>query len=203
MDGDRHVGMTQARQVHDDSPVTLQAVAATYAADMTVAAMVLGSVPPAREWDLLDRGVHAMQARDWPAMLAPISRDLLRAPSVVYRLRDLMERNGLPADHLWLEVAASDDVLKTPGVVRALARRHRVGCGISLDEGFGDRALLPDLAAVGISFIVLHPASDRSVASDLSAMIIGRSLSRRARAHGITTIGPPDLDADVILPPMP
>jgi hypothetical protein len=58
--------MTQARQVHDDSPVTLQAAAATYVADMTVAAMVLGRVPPAREWDLLDRGVHTMQARCCP-----------------------------------------------------------------------------------------------------------------------------------------
>jgi len=203
MDGHHPVGTTQARQALHDGLVTLDATTATCAADGMLAAMALRRVPPEREWDMIDRAVHAMEARDWPAVIVPISHPTLTAPSIAYRVRDLMERHGLPADRLWLEVATPDDVLGAPGVVRALAGRHRVGCGVSIEEGFGDRALLPDLATAGISFVVLHPEPDRSVASDLSAMIIGRSISRRARANGMTTIGPPDLDADVILPPVP
>lgn len=203
MDGDRHMGTAHARQALDDDLLAPHSAVATCTADGTVAAIALGNVPLEGEWDRLERGVHAMEARDWPAVLAPISRGLLQTPSLVHRLRELMDRHGLPADHLWLELAASDDVLEVPAVVRALARRHRVGCGINLDEGFGDRALLPELATMGIRFIVLHPGPGRAVASDLSAMIIGRSITRRARAHGITTIGPPNLDADVILTAMP
>jgi hypothetical protein len=201
MNGDRSLTTLPEREALTSDMMTLDAVVAKWAVDDTVAAMMLGWVPPEREWDLLDRGVHAMEARDWPAIVAPISGESLRAPSMAYRLRDLMERHGLPTDQLWLEAAASEDVLASAGVVRGLARRHRVGCGISLNAGFGDRALLPDLAALGISFIVLHPEPDRSVASDLSAMIIGRSLSRRARAYGMTSIGPADLDTDVVLSP--
>lgn len=200
MDGDVDRGTAQARQALHDGMVTLDASTATCAADGTVAAMALRRVPPGREWDMVDRALHAMEARDWPAVIVPISRPTLAAPSIAYRVRDLVERHGLDPHRLWLEIASSEDVLDAPGVVTALARRHRMGCGVRLDEGFEDRALVPELSKLGITFMVLHAGQERSVASDLSAMIIGRSLSRRARAHGITTVGPAEVDADVILP---
>lgn len=144
-----------------------------------------------------------MRERDWPALIAPVSGATLAIPSLAHRLRDLVTTHGVHDSQLWLEVMSSADVLDAPRLVSMLARRHSVGCSVHIDEGFEERALLPELAALGISFIVLHPGKDRCVASDLSAMIIGRSLSRRARANGITALGPTDLDADILLLPEP
>jgi EAL domain-containing protein (putative c-di-GMP-specific phosphodiesterase class I) len=157
----------------------------------------------ATEWTMLDRAVHAMEARDWPAVIVAVSGASLASPSFAYRLRDLMEQHHLPADRLWLEVDSSHSVLRLPGVVRALAQRHLVGCRMPIDDAFEERALLPDLVATGISFAWLEPGDARSIADDLSALIAGRSLLRRARMHGISVIGPPDLSPDMVPPPVP
>lgn len=155
------------------------------------------------EWTVLDRAVHAMEARDWPAVLVPVSAASLEAPSFPYRVRDLMERHGLPSDHLWLEIASSDEVLELPGVVSALATRHPVGCRMPIDDAFEERALLPDLVSAGVSFAWLEPGDARSIADDLSALIAGRSLLRRARMHGMWVIGPADLSPDMVPPAGP
>jgi hypothetical protein len=67
------VGTTQARQALHDGLVTLDATTATCAADGMLAAMALRRVPPEREWDMIDRAVHAMEARDWPAVIVPMT----------------------------------------------------------------------------------------------------------------------------------
>lgn len=154
------------------------------------------------EWTALDRAVHAMEARDWPAVLVPISAASLEAPSFPYRLRDLMERHRLLADRLWLELDSSASALELAGVVNALAARHPVGCRMAIDDAFDERALLPDLLAAGVSFAWLQPGDARSIADDLSALIAGRSLLRRARMQGMWVIGPADLSPDMVSPGM-
>lgn len=155
------------------------------------------------EWTLLDRAVHAMEARDWPAVLVPVSGASLEAASFAYRVRDLMEEHGMVPDRLWLEINSSQSVLDLPGVTRALALRHPVGCRMPIDEAFEERALLPELVAAGASFAWVRPAHARSIADDLSALIAGRSLVRRARMHGMRVIGPADLSPDLVPPADP
>lgn len=154
----------------------------------------------ATEWTMIDRAVHALEARDWPAVIVPVSSASLRAPSFAYRVRDLMEQHELAAHRLWLEIDSSQSVLGLQGVVRCLAERHPVGCRMPIDDAFDERALLPDLVAAGVSFAWLQPAGARSIADDLSALIAGRSLLRRARLQGMSVIGPPDLEPDMVPP---
>lgn len=155
------------------------------------------------EWTLLDRSVHAMEARDWPAVLVPLSAASLEAPSFPYRVRDLMEQHALAPDRLWLEIDSSQAVLDFAGVARALAARHAVGCRMPIDEAFEERALLPELVAAGASFAWVQPGRALSIADDLSALIAGRSLLRRARMHGMRVIGPVDLSPDMVPPADP
>lgn len=155
------------------------------------------------EWTMLDRALHAMEARDWPAVLVPLSAASLEAPSFPYRVRDLMERHQVPPGRVWLEIDSSQAALELAGVVRALANRHTVGCWMPIDDAFEERSLLPELAAAGVSFAWLEPGDARSIADDLSALIAGRSLVRRARMHGIRIIGPADLAPDMVPPTAP
>lgn len=150
------------------------------------------------EWTMIDRAVHAMEARDWPAVIVPVSSASLQSPSFAYRVRDLMDEHELAPDRLWLEIESSRSALGLQGVVRCLAERHAVGCRMPIDEAFAERALLPDLVGAGVSFAWLQPADARSIADDLSALIAGRSLLRRARMHGMWVIGPADLSPDMV-----
>lgn len=152
------------------------------------------------EWTMLDRAVHAMEARDWPAVIVPVSGASLAAPSFAYRVRDLLEQHRLLTDRVWLEIASAESAIEFAGVVRSLADRHTVGCRIPIDDALGQRSLLPELMAMGVSFAWLQPGNAQSVADDLSALIGGRSLIRRARVHGISVIGPPDLAPDMVPP---
>lgn len=154
----------------------------------------------ALEWSVLDRAVHAMEARDWPAAIVPITRDSLAAPSFAYRVRDLAERHGVDPRRIWLELDSPDAVLALPGVVGVLSVRHRVGCRIDGAHAMEERIHVPDLAEAGITFAWIAPGSARSLADDLSMLIGGRSLVRRAHTHGIQVIGPSALDADMTPP---
>ena len=152
------------------------------------------------EWTMLDRAVLAMEARDWPAVIVPISRASLRAASLAYRLCDLMEQHGLEDDRLWLELDSSLTALAVPGTVAALARRHTVGCRMDGADAFSERALLPDLAAMGLTFAWVDDDGAGEPDGSLSALIAGRSLVRRGRVHGITIIGPEALGTDMAPP---
>lgn len=152
------------------------------------------------EWSVLDRAVHAMEARDWPAAIVAISSASLAAPSFAYRLRDLAERHGLDPRRIWLEVDSPSAALALRGVVGTLAIRHAVGCRIDGDHALDERVLIPDLANAGVSFTWLHPGDGITVADDLSALIGGRSLVRRARTHGLMVIGPAELGTDLMPP---
>ena len=199
-----------SRTTHRD---VLHAIGAARGAPVTangsneVVAMALSPRDPAgdpgTEWMLLDRAVHAMEARDWPSVIVPISRASLTAPSFTYRLRDLAEQHDMPTDRIWLEVDSSKAALELAGVVSALAQRHPVGCRMPIDRALEERALLPDLVTAGVSFAWLQPGDARSIADDLSSLIGGRSLIRRARLHGVVTIGPADVCPDMVPPLAP
>ena len=155
------------------------------------------------EWTLLDRAAHAMEARDWPAVIVAISGASLAAPSFAYRVRDLAEHHGLDPRRMWLEIDSPADALARPGVVRTLAIRHPVGCRIDDAHALNDRVLIPDLVDAGVSFAWLRPAYGATVADDLSALIGGRSLVRRARTHGLRVIGPAELGTHMMPPAGP
>lgn len=150
------------------------------------------------EWSVLDRAVHALEARDWPAAIVAISSASLAAPSFAHRMRDLAEQHGLDPRRIWLEVDSPAAALALRGVVGALAIRHAVGCRIDGDHALDERVLLPDLADTGMSFTWLRPGDGMTLADDLSALIGGRSLVRRARTHGLMVIGPPELGTDLM-----
>ncbi len=152
------------------------------------------------EWDLLDRAVLAMQARDWPAVIVPISAASLGAPSCAYRVRDLAERQAVDPRRIWLHVESARAVLHAPGVVSALAIRHHVGCTIHGADALDVRASIPDLVDAGVSFAWLEQATGSSAAGDLAALIGGRSLVRRARTHGLVVIGPAELGCHLMPP---
>ena len=152
------------------------------------------------EWSVLDRAVHAMEARDWPAAIVSISSASLAAPSFAYRVRDLAEQHDLDPRRIWLEVDSPSAALALRGVVGTLAIRHPVGCRIDGDHALDERALIPDLAEAGVSFTWLQPGDGITVADDLSALIGGRSLVRRARTHGLMVIGPAELGTDLMSP---
>lgn len=154
----------------------------------------------ATEWSVLDRAVHAMEARDWPAAIVAISSASLAAPSFAYRVRDLAEDHGIDPRRIWLEIDGPASALALRGVVGTLAIRHAVGCRLDGDHALDERALIPDLAQAGVSFAWLEPGTAACVADDLSALIGGRSLVRRARTHGLRVIGPPELGTDLTPP---
>lgn len=158
----------------------------------------LGDAP--LEWTVIDRAAHAMEARDWPAVIVSISSASLAAPSFAYRVRDLAERHGLDPRRIWLEIDSPSAALALRGVVGTLAARHSVGCRIDGDHALDERALLPDLADAGVSFAWLEPGEGATVADDLSALIGGRSLVRRARTHGLAVIGAAELGTDFTPP---
>lgn len=155
-----------------------------------------------QDWDVVEHAVIGLATHDWPAVVVPASASLLASPSVAYRLRDLAERYDADPARVWLQVNAAGDALGASGVITALARRHRVGCAMDVAPGMDDRALLPHLSTIGITFISLGVPESSSVADDLEVLILGRSLTRRAHASGMTVIGPGLLDAD-LTPTMP
>lgn len=152
------------------------------------------------EWASVLRVVHAMLARDWPAVIIRVSDRSLEAPGFADRLGDLADHHGLPAGRIWVEADSSDALLTAPDVVEQLAQEHLMGVRLDVARGFRERALLPDLASLGVSFAWIEPADGRSVADDLSGLIVGRSLVRRAKAHGMAVIAPPELDGDLVPP---
>ena len=152
------------------------------------------------EWIALLRAVHAMLARDWPAVIVPVSARSLQAPGFADRLDDLADHHALRAGRIWLEADAAESLLDAPEVSEQLAQGHLVGVRLDVARGFRERALLPDLAGLGVSFARVEPADGRTVADDLSGLIVGRSLVRRAQAHGMAVIAPQELDGDMVPP---
>ena len=152
------------------------------------------------EWIALLRAVHAMLARDWPAVIVPVSARSLQAPGFADRLDDLADHHALRAGRIWLEADAAEALLDAPEVSEQLAQGHLVGVRLDVARGFRERALLPDLAGLGVSFARVEPADGRTVADDLSGLIVGRSLVRRAQAHGMAVIAPQELDGDMVPP---
>ena len=155
------------------------------------------------EWLALLDALHALRARDWPAVIVPVSGHSLAALGFADRVDDLVEQLELPPGRLWIEVASSREVMTASRVVTQLARGHMVGVQLDVSQGFRERGLVPDLAALGVSFAWLVPADGRSVADDLSGLIIGRSLVKRAQAHGMAVIAPGSLEADLAPPTSP
>lgn len=154
------------------------------------------------EWTLLDRAVHAIEARDWPAVIVPISSASVAAASFAYRVRDLAEQHRLDPRRLWLEVDSPATALALCGVVRTLAIRHTVGCRMDGAHALDERSGIPELIDAGVSFTWLEPTGDHTVANDLSTLIGGRSLVRRAHTYGMSVIAPAGLGADMT-PPSP
>jgi hypothetical protein len=152
------------------------------------------------EWTLLDRAVLAMQARDWPAAIVPISAASLRAPSFAYRVRDLAERHHIDPRRIWLEVDSPATALAAPAVVHTLSVRHVVGCRIHGGHALDQRAAIPRLAEAGVTFAWLDAPDGRPMADHLPSLIGGRSLVRRARTHGMKVIGPPGLGCHLVPP---
>lgn len=155
------------------------------------------------EWLSLLDALHALRARDWPAVIVPVSGRSLAALGFADRLDDLVEQLELPPGRLWIEIASSREVMTASRVVKQLARGHMVGVQLDVSQGFRERGLVPDLAALGVAFAWLVPADGRSVADDLSGLIIGRSLVKRAQAHGMAVIAPAELEADLVPPASP
>lgn len=152
------------------------------------------------EWIALLRAVHAMLARDWPAVIVPVSGRSLRSPGFADRLDDLADHHALRAGRIWLEADAAESLLDAPDVAEQVAHGHLIGVRLDVARGFRARALLPDLAALGVSFAWVEPADGRTVADDLSDLIVGRSLVRRAQAQGMAVIAPRELDGDMVPP---
>ncbi len=152
------------------------------------------------EWLAVQRAVQALRARDWPAVIVPASGESLASPGLAARLADLAARNDIRPGHLWIEVDSSDTVLSQPEVVEQLARDHMIGVRLDVANGFRERALVPELAELGIAFAWLAPTAGRCVADDLSGLIVGRSLVRRAQAHGMAVIAAAELEADLVPP---
>lgn len=155
------------------------------------------------EWLSILDALHALRARDWPAVIVPVSGHSLAALGFADRLDELVEQLALPPGRLWIEVASSRDVMTASRVVKQLARGHMVGVQLDVSQGFRERGLVPDLAALGVAFAWLVPADGRSVADDLSGLIIGRSLVKRVQAHGMAVIAPAELEADLVPPASP
>jgi len=154
------------------------------------------------EWLAILRAVHALLARDWPAVIVPVSGLSLGAPGFADRLDDLADHHSLRPGRIWVEAASSEALLSAADVTERLAQTHLVGVRLDVGHGFRDRALLPDLAALGVSFAWIEAPDGRSVADDLSGLIIGRSLVRRVQALGMAVIAPAELDGDMV-PPAP
>ena len=152
------------------------------------------------EWASVLRVVHAMLARDWPAVIVRVSERSLQSPGFADRLDDLADHHALRAGRIWVEADSSDALLGAPEVAEQLAQGHLLGVRLDVARGFRERALLPDLASLGVSFAWVEPADGHSVADDLSGLIVGRSLVRRAQAHGMGVIAPPELDGDLVPP---
>ena len=152
------------------------------------------------EWIALLRAVHAMLARDWPAVIVRVSAHSLQSQGFADRLDDLADHHALRAGRIWLEADAAESLLDAPEVSEQLAQGHLVGVRLDVARGFRERALLPDLAGLGVSFARVEPADGRTVTDDLSGLIVGRSLVRRAQAHGMAVIAPQELDGDMVPP---
>lgn len=155
------------------------------------------------EWLAVLRALHALRGRDWPAVIVPVSAGSLHADGFADRLDALTEQYGLAPGRLWVQVESSEAALSAPEVVQQLAHGHMAGVRLDVSQGFRERALLPDLAALGVSFAWLEPADGRCVADDLSGLIVGRSLVRRAQTHGMAVIAREDLQADLVPPASP
>lgn len=152
------------------------------------------------EWLAVLRAVHALRARDWPAVIVPVSGESLASPGLAARLDDLVARNDLRPGRLWIEVDSSGAVLSEPEVVAHLTQHHMIGVRLDVAQGFRERALVPELAELGIAFAWLAPTAGRCVADDLSSLIVGRSLVRRAQAHGMAVIAAAELEPDLAPP---
>lgn len=152
------------------------------------------------EWLAVQRAIHALLAREWPAVLVPVSELSLGTPGFADRLDDLADHHALRPACIWVKATSSGALLAAPETTEQLARGHLVGVRLDVAHGFRDRALLPDLATLGVSFAWIDPPDGHTVVDDLSGLIVGRSLVRRAQALGMAVIAPPELDGDMVPP---
>jgi diguanylate cyclase (GGDEF)-like protein/PAS domain S-box-containing protein len=143
---------------------------------------------------LLDLGIatlgswHRLLGPATPTMALNVEARLLTAPAFIQDIRRLLERHGVPGQHLGLEITESQVMGDEPAARSAIERLKELGIKVAIDDfgtGYSSLAALRDLDVdvlkVDHAFVERLPHDGRTAA--LIAAIVGF-----AQRVGITTV---------------
>jgi diguanylate cyclase (GGDEF)-like protein/PAS domain S-box-containing protein len=142
---------------------------------------------------------HALWCRQAPrfsdlVMHVNVSGKDLAKPAFVPHVRDVLERHGLPAHRLVLEITESTLMEHREAALRALAELRELGVRLGIDDfgtGYSSLAYLStlpfDCLKIDRSFVIGMQHSAQNVEIVRTVVSLGRSLNKDVVAEGIET----------------
>jgi diguanylate cyclase (GGDEF)-like protein len=170
--------------------------------DFIPIAEVSGMIVPSGAW-LLEEAARQMTVwqADRPIGLPPLHMSVnvsyrqLRDGSLVVVVRDVLERTGLPASALWLEITESGAMENPESSLDTLTQLHRLGVTLCIDDfgtGYSSLSYLrqfpADIVKIDRSFIngVGQNPDDEAIVRTVTAMT--HALGRRVVVEGVETV---------------